>query len=215
MAEFPGPSETISKVLLSILPPKTYTYLSAFLPGLFFEVSIFLANPHFIEQLNLRANQAAQIGKYPKICIALFLGFVIGHALMLWVSFVHRVLGVLYRVSRFLWHGFCAWPLLPAVNKVISGKNWLSRSPWMVTRVLRPVEESAFGVDNARSEGVRRLWARLAHHLLGKQYGLETIEHLMQEEWNALYDAFGSIPIIPLGHHMLMVAFRRSDGGAY
>jgi hypothetical protein len=190
---------------LSILPPKPYTYLSAFLPGLFFEVSIFLGNPQLIEQLKLRADHAAQLGKYPKICIAVFLAFVIGHALMLWVGFVHRILGILYRLTRFLWRRFCVWPLLPTLNYAIKRQGWLSRRPWIFTSVLKPAQDAAINLDT-ESKGVRRLWSRLARHLFGKQYGMDTIDHLEQEEWNALYEAARSSPIIELGNHMLMIA---------
>jgi hypothetical protein len=212
MADFPGPSEA-AKVLLSILPPKPYTYLSAFLPGLFFEVSIFLGNPQLIEQLNLRADHSAQLGKYPKICIAVFLAYVIGHALMLWVGFVHRILRVLYRLSWFLWRRFCVWPLLPALNYAISQRGWLSRRPWIFTSVIKPAEDAALNLDK-ESAGVRRLWATLARHLFGKQYGMDTIDHLQQEEWDALYEAARSSPIVELGGHVLMIASQALGWGA-
>lgn len=209
MADFPGPSET-AKVLLSILPPKPYTYLSAFLPGLFFEVSIFLGNPQLIEQLKLRADHAAQLGKYPKICIAIFLAFVIGHALMLWVGFVRRILRGLYRLSWFLWRRFCVWPLIPLLNRLVKRLSaapgwWNRRVPWIQSKIFRPVHDAAYDFDT-ESGGVRRLWSRLVRHLFSKQYGMDTINHLEQEEWDALYGAARSSPIVELGGHMLMMA---------
>jgi hypothetical protein len=219
MADFPGPSETISKVLLSILPPKAYSCLTAFLPGLFFEVSVFLANPQLIEQLKDRADQAAQLGKYPEICIAIFLAFVIGHGLLLWVGFVHRVIGLFHRLGRSFGRRFCIWPLLPMLNYARSRRqgsvratiilwNWLGRlghSQWM-NRVFNHVQ-TAVNVDvDFDSEGVRKLWAKLARQLFGKQYGIDAIDRLEQKEWNALYEAARSNPVISLGDHMFMIA---------
>lgn len=231
MADFPlsGHSEAISKILLSVIPPRAYAYLSAFLPGLFFEVSIFLANPQFIHRLILDSDQAGPLGKYLKIAIAIFLAFMCGHAFILWVGIVHRILGVCYRVGRFLWRRFCAWPLLP-VLRYLSGakalpaadrsvpwlpfaawfsraKGWLSHRRWMQNSIQR-AQESTFGNDSrydSHSEGVRRLWATLARQVFDKRYGLN-LDHLEQGEWDALYEATSGTPLIHRDDHLLMVA---------
>ena len=85
MAEFPlaAHSEAVSKVLSSVLPPRTYAYLSAFLPGFFFEISICLADPRLVQGLIARSNQAANLGRYPKILIATLIAFILGNAFML------------------------------------------------------------------------------------------------------------------------------------
>lgn len=224
MAElFPG--EAVTKVLWSVLPPRTYAYLSAFLPGFFFEVSVCLANPQFVQQLIVRSNQAANLGRYPKILIAVFLAYVLGNAFMLWVGVAHRIVGVFYRVGAFLWRRFCAWPLLsvllylstvkalPAAEPSIPwlpfaawfnrAKGWLSHRGWMQKSIHR-AQEAALGHDS-NSEGVRKLWAILARQLFEKRYHVD-LNKLEQEEWNALYEAASGTPLNHLDNHLFMVA---------
>lgn len=227
MADFPlsGHTEAISKILLSVIPPRAYAYLAAFLPGLFFEVSIFLANPQFIDQLILDSNQAASLGKYLNIGIAVFLAFIVGTAFIFWVGIVHRILGVFYRVGRFLRRRFCAWPLLPILRYLSSAKalpaadrsvpwlpiaawfsrakGWLSHRGWMQKGIQR-AQEAAFGHDS-NSEGVRKLWAILARQVFEKRYHVD-LDKLEQEEWNALYEAASLTPLNHLDNHLLMVA---------
>lgn len=209
MAEFPlaGHSDTVSKVLSSVLPPRTYAYLSAFLPGFFFEVSICLAEPRFIQELIARSNQAANLGRYPKILIAVFLAFVLGNAFMLWVGIVHRILGVLFRISRFLWRRFCAWPLLPLLNRLVKRLSasrgwWNRRLPWIQDKIFRRVHDAAYALD-LLSQGVRKLWAILTLSLYKKHYGIDL--NLDQDELNALYLASSSVPMTKFSDHLLMV----------
>jgi hypothetical protein len=213
MPDFPlaEHSETLSKVLSSVLPPRMYSYLAAFLPGFFFEVSIFLGNPQYGQQLIARANEAAHLGRYTKILVAVFLAFVIGHALLLWVGMVHRILGQLYRVGRFLWRRFCVWPLLPVLNHLMAARGWWSRQPWMVY-LIRSAQVAAFGFGGP-SEGVRKLWAMLVRRLFDKHYGID-LNALEQEEWNALYEASGGTRIIQLPDHLLMLATEALGWGA-
>jgi len=208
MAEFPlsGHAETISRILSSVVPPRAYTYLSPFLPGLFFEGSIYFANPQFIQHPIL--SQSAHVGEYLKVFIALFLAFVVGHAFMLWVGIVYRILSVLYRVTRFLWRNFCHWPLHPILNWAMKPRtkpSW-SRQPWMMHRLQRLselVRDAVLDVDS-RSEGVRKLWAILARHQFNERFGIKLA--LDQEEWNALYEASRIAQLITLSDHLLMLS---------
>lgn len=204
MADFPlaGHTEAVSKVLSSVLPPRVYTYLAAFLPGFFFEICVFLANPQFGQQLIARSNQAAHLGRYSKILIAVFFAFVVGHAFLMWVGVVHRILGQLYRLGRFLWRRFCAWPLLPVLNRRMAARGWWSRRRWMGD-LIRSAQDTALGLDT--SEGVRRLWGKLARRLFGEHYGFD-LDPLDQGEWDALYEASSSTQITKLADHMLMLA---------
>jgi hypothetical protein len=206
MPEFPlsGYSEAISKVLSSVIPPKAYAYFIAFLPGLFFEISIFLANPILVGQLIATSNQVPGLGRYSGILVAVFLAFVIGNALVLWVATIHRTLAKFYGLARFLWRRFCVWPLLPFLNRLMVAQGWLSRRPWMAMNVLRPVQDTVLGMDR-RSEGVRRLWGTLAHRLFGERYGVD-LSSLSQDEWDALYEAASGTRPIQLSDHLLMVA---------
>jgi len=213
MAEFPlaGHSETVSKILSSVLPPRTYAYLSAFLPGLFFEVSICLANPQFSQQLIARSNQAANLGRYPKILIAIFLAFVLGNAFMLWVGIVQRILALVFRISRFLWRRFCVWPLLPLVNRLVKRLSaahgwWNRRLPWIHNKIFRPVHAAVYDFDFT-SAGVRKLWAILTRIVFKEHYGI-ALADLEQEEWNALYLASSTVTVTQFSDHVIMVAFQ-------
>jgi len=210
MAEFPlaGHSETVLKVLSTVLPPRTYAYVSAFLPGFFLEVSICLANPQFFQTLIVKSNQAANLGRYPKILIAVFLAFILGNAFMLWVGIVHRILGLLFRISRFLWRRFCAWPLLPLLNRLMKRMSaahgwWNRRVPWIQNKIFRPVHDAAYDFDFA-SAGVRKLWAILTRNIFKEHYGI-ALADLEQEEWDALYLASSGVPMTKFSDHLLMV----------
>jgi len=211
MAEFPlaGQTETVSKILSSVLPPRTYAYLSAFLPGLFFEISICLANPQFVQQLIAKSNQAANLGRYPKILIAVFLAFVLGNAFMLWVGVVQRILTLIFRITMFLWRRFCAWPLLPLLNRLVqrmvAAHGWWSRRlPWIQNKIRRPVHDAALNFDSA-SAGVRKLWAVLTRNVFKERYGI-ALTDLEQEEWDALYLASSTVPVNQFSDHLFMVA---------
>jgi hypothetical protein len=209
MAEFPlaGHSETVLKVLSTVLPPRTYAYVSAFLPGFFFETSICLANPQFVQQLIARSNQAANLGRYPKILIAVFLAFVLGNAFMLWVGIVHRILALIFRITRFLWRRFCAWPLLPVLNRLVKRLSathgwWNRRVPWIQNKIVRAVHAAIYEFD-LTSRGVRQLWAIITIRLFKNHYGIDL--DLDQDEWNALYLASSSVPMTKFSDHLLMV----------
>lgn len=211
MAEFPlaGHSETVSKILLSVLPPRAYSYLSAFLPGFFFEVSVCLAKPQVVQELIVRSNQAANLGRYPKLLIAAFLAFVLGNAFILWVGTVHRILALVFRVGRFLWRRFCTWPLLPLLNRLMKRLSsahgwWNRRLPWVQNKIFRPAHAVAHDFD-FDSAGVRKLWAILTGNVFKEHYGI-TLAGLEQEEWNALYEASVGAPPITFSDHLLMTA---------
>jgi hypothetical protein len=211
MAEFPlaKHSEAVSKVLSIVLPPRTYAYLSAFLPGLFFEVSICLAKPRLVEKLIARSNEAANLGRYPKILIAIFLAFVLGNAFMLWAGTVHRILGRLFRMGRFLRRWFCGRALLPLLNRLVkrlaATRGWWNRRlPWIQTRISRSVYAAAYDDDFA-SEGMRKLWAILTRNLFKRNYGID-LAVLKQKEWDALYQAAVAARMTEFSDHLLMVA---------
>lgn len=211
MAEFPiaKHSEAVSKVLLSVLPPKTYAYLSAFLPGFFFEVSICLAKPQLVQKLIARSNEAANLGRYPKILIAVFLAFAIGNAFILWAGTIYRILARLFVTGRILWRWFCVRALVPLLNRLIRRLAtthgwWNRRLPWIQARILRSVNAAAYDFDFA-SEGMRKLWAILTSNLFKKHYGID-LAALRQKEWNALYQASSAARMTQFSDHLLMVA---------
>jgi hypothetical protein len=78
----------LSVDLSKALPPKPYLYFSAFLPGLFFEFSILLANPDLARQLVLRSQEGVLLGRYFILFVGLFFAFVIGYTFLLFTSLV-------------------------------------------------------------------------------------------------------------------------------
>jgi hypothetical protein len=216
MADFPS-SDAITKILSSVLPPKTYALFTPFLPGIFFEVSVVHANPQLAQQLILRSNEAALLGKYSALFIAVFGAFVIGHALIMWTNLVHRVLSLLYRTSRFFWRRFNDWPLAPFLSWLVTKQqqkvanatpqSWWRRPHWIVNYLKyrhRKAQDLVFGLDDT-SEGARKVWALIARHMFEKRFGID-LSHVSQEELNALYAISQSAPWIALSNHLLMVA---------
>ena len=98
-ADFPNPkaSDVLSGVVEKLIPPRAYTYLFAALPGLFFEISILVANPERMCELVAKAQDGFGLNHYELVGMALILAFIIGNAFMLLVSFNQLLLGKLYR----------------------------------------------------------------------------------------------------------------------
>jgi hypothetical protein len=101
--------------LSRVLPPKTYLYFSAFLPGLFFVFSVLLANPELASQLAARSHEGFGFGRYFTLVIGLFFGFVIGNALMLFTSLVQYAIRCIYRIVLFFWEQIQTHILLPVL----------------------------------------------------------------------------------------------------
>src|SRR5258708_389006 len=125
MADFPGSevSNAISKVISSVVPPHLYVFLVALLPGLFFELSILLANPSVFCELVAKGRDGSGMGRYAIWCVALFFAFVIGNAFILLVTLIQRLLGYLYRLWAWVREELCIWPLSPLIV-------WLSKKQW-------------------------------------------------------------------------------------
>ncbi len=202
MADFPGSEVTnaISKVISSVIPPQTHVYLVALVPGVFFELSILLANPSVFCELVARAQDASGLGKYAIGGIALFFAFIIGNAFILAVTLIQRIFGHVYRLLVVVWEELCIWPLFPVMT-------WLGRKPWFGRRRrLRDFGErvqltvSQTPID----EGARKLWSLLAGRLLREKYAIEP-KLLDQEEWDALYWTLGTLRIEDIRGAMTMI----------
>ena len=194
MADFPvgGISEAVSKVLSSIIPPRTYTYLTAFIPGLFFQISLAFANPSYVSQLVARLHEALPLRPYMLLAIGLFLTFLIGNSFMLFVSIlIQRLLAMVYKLWAFVWIQFCKWPILPVSSWLLKSPRWNKRR-W-VPDLARYAQAKALGFPD-ESRGARKCWAIFARQVLLNQYGIK-VDALEQEEWNALYSAFAPIKI--------------------
>jgi len=99
--------------LSKTLPPKTYLYFSAFMPGLFFVCSVLLADPDLTYQLAVRSHNGFGFGRYFTAFLGLFLAFVIGNAFMLFASLVQYAMRWAYRIGLVLWEQGQTRILLP------------------------------------------------------------------------------------------------------
>jgi hypothetical protein len=200
MADFPNVSGVISEVISSVVPPRAYIFMVAVLPGLFFEISILLANPALFCELIARARDGFGLSHYETLGLSLALAFVIGNAFILLVTLIQRLLGYLYRLLASLWQELCAWPLLPLTDW-LQKKRWWAKRRWL-TRLFIHVRSRhlPFPMD----EGARRLWAIVARRLLREKYGIHP-KDLGQEEWNALYAALGTLTITDIRGSMTMI----------
>jgi hypothetical protein len=202
MPDFPVSGEAITKVLSNVLPPRTYTYLSAMIPGLFFELSILIGNPSYVRQLLDKTRAYFAFDRYTILAVALFLAFVIGNGFMLFVGLIQWLFRFVYKLRAFLWRQFCKWPLLPF-------SNWIRRQPFWGKRQWvhefgNNITDRAGPFGSSVPEGVRKCWARFARQIL-KTYGIDH-EDLDQEEWNALYGTLGTLTLREQRGSVFMIA---------
>jgi len=184
-------SEAVARLLSNLMPPKTYRYLFACLPGLFFEVCVLIANPALIRGLDVRVQELITLGHLTKVLIALFLAFIIGTAFTLFVSLVRQLLDFVFKLASFFWRQICGWPLLPLMSRMTKTPRW-QRRRWVHT-FYNYVHAKHYALpDNFLDP--ERCWGRIARSLLKNSYDIDP-EHLSQEEWNALY--FALAPLTP------------------
>ncbi|MGC1619768.1 MAG: hypothetical protein WA765_14860, partial [Candidatus Acidiferrum sp.] len=71
--ELPHPksSEVLSGVIDKLIPPRAYNYLFAALPGLFFEISILVANPERMCELVVKAQDGFGLNHYELVGLGL------------------------------------------------------------------------------------------------------------------------------------------------
>jgi hypothetical protein len=184
-------SDAISKVISSVIPPRAYEFLFALIPGLFFEISVHLANPALVYALIARAKDAVGPSHYATLGLALFLAFIIGNAFMFLVLLVQSLLSYPYRLRAIVWEEFCTWALFPLTTR-LQGKQWWSgrRTLSDFARYVQNVRMRQLGVD--LDQDTRKCWALFAKRLLKDRYGIEAAG-LGQDEWNVLYWILGPL----------------------
>jgi len=130
--DFPGSiaSDALSGVVEKLIPPRAYILLFAALPGLFFEISLLLANPDRMGDLVATAQDGFGLRHYELAGLALILAFMIGNAFMLLVGFVEWLLIKLYRRT------------LKGVDRVIPEDD---RKCWAA--IARQVLKAKYGID--------------------------------------------------------------------
>lgn len=188
--------------LTKALPPRPYLYLSAFLPGLFFELSILLAHPERVCELALRTREAVGLGSYLTVLIGLFFAFVIGNALMLFSSVIQSVVGFLYRYGFSLWelyrkhvlYRFLTWmthrwkPAPPPTPENPNPVPTPRRAPRWINALYQRTLDKAHGLPSPDEKDEYRWWETFARHLLLKRYDLAE-EKFPTASFGPLYDA--------------------------
>jgi hypothetical protein len=157
--------------LSKVLPENPHNYLAPFLPGVFFEVSILIANPGFVSQLAAKSQQSLALGYYVTLGIALFLAFAIGNGFLLLVTLIEYLLGWLYTLRRLLWKGLCRGPLQRFSGWLlarIKKPGW--RQAWAV-KLNRHMQVVIYGSDEMRN--ISACWHIFARRLLETRYGID------------------------------------------
>ena len=173
--------------LSKAVPRGAFTYISALIPGLFFEISVLFGNPELVTRLISRPQQAFVLSHYLQLAIALFLAFVIGNAFLIFVALIQLLLGYLYRFWSLLREEFCKWPLFPVLNWLLKKPFWASRR--RVIHFHRWVIEQAFPSSTELAKA-QKCWRLLARKLLKARYGIEIDQ--LGEEWSAVYWTIGT-----------------------
>lgn len=156
--------------LSKVLPPRPYLYLSAFMPGLFLELSILFANPDLARQLALRSQEGFAPGRYVTLLVGLFLAFVIGNALMLFVWLIQRAIEWAYRNALSLWEKFETHALLPYLRKKMTESQRIP--PKWVLALHARTAKNVRRVRDVEPSDDYLWWETFTKRLLLKRYGL-------------------------------------------
>jgi hypothetical protein len=78
--------------LSKVLHPRVLDVLTAFMPGLFFEICVLVGNPGLVLSVSRPPLDRPSI-----IAIAVFIAFVIGDFFILWIIFIQAAFKVLFR----------------------------------------------------------------------------------------------------------------------
>jgi hypothetical protein len=164
--------------LAKALPPRFWGVLTAFLPGLFFEISVVIGNPELIQ----RVKTPTELDRVSLTIIALVIAFIVGNALMLWVRFLQRAFELLYRLARSTWVKFLEY--------LLRAKGSPPRLSWFASS--RFVNNAYRKVHDSDLEGVQRAWRKAAAQLLSRRYGIEPPSPAHSNEWDAWSSALGN-----------------------
>ena len=187
----------------NIVPVRAFAYLAAFIPGLFFIISLSLANPDLIRNLVDQEQSIYDFGGSTLVAIGLVIAFVIGTGFILWVRLIQRLFGYLYFLRTILWTLFCKWPVLP-VLRWLTGKPFWNKRRW-VHLLLHSIHRKAIVFD-PRLKEVQTCWHGAAAELLKKGYGIDR-EGTERFDWGVWYSVLGKPSAADLRGSILMIAF--------
>jgi len=168
------------------LPTKAYSYLAALLPGLFFEISVMLANPQLVSRLLADFQEVFSLARYLTLAAALFLAFVIGNGFMVGITLVQRFLIHVYRLGAYIWTQLCSLLLAPLTLCLL--KNPLQRRPKIRAALVRlnryAVLRQFPGYGNLKA--IDRCMYEFARELVRTKYGINP-ENIRPDEWPILF----------------------------
>jgi hypothetical protein len=162
------------------------------MPGLFFELSVLLANPDLACRLALRSQEGLGFGRYLTLFAALFFAFVIGNAFMLLTGLILSAVYRAYRICLLLWEQFESHILLPTLAWLVhtrppSPPSTASANPsaapnpipirrwtpphWLFALYARTIN-NVQNVHSSQPSDAYLWWETLAKRLLLKRYGL-------------------------------------------
>ena len=174
-----------------LVPTRFFDYVAPLFPGLFFEISVLIANPNLIRQFLANTAQVLGGSHYLPVAIGLFIAFAVGFGALMFVSLLAWFLTVLVRRPlTFLWKRCCALIFLPLLNRFVKGKP-VRMKHTSVQTLLRYLQGKAFPpVVSEEFDRIRRCWIALARELLTKRYGPEAVHAIgpaQGEDWSVLY----------------------------
>ena len=178
--------------LSKALHPRFWDLLPAFMPGLFFEICVFLAEPDWV----YRTLGHAQLERYLEIMIALILAFILGNGFMFWVMMLRTAWERLY-----LWAG-SAWARL--LKYLVSSKGNPPKRPrlgkfkWVDDAYIR-------STANPGAKGASEAWSTAASKLLERRYGIDPLEIHSPQEWEAWRSALGTPKVEDIRGSLLVV----------
>lgn len=170
-----------------LVPIRFYYYIAPVFPGLFFEISVALANPELSRHLVARIEQGLWSGHYLTILISLFVAFAVGFGAIMFVSLLTWILSFIRGFLAFSWGKSCAHVLLPLITSLFRKRPSWQRQRWL-QKLQRYLFSQAFPDDHEFRE-VSQCWRTFASELLVQRYRLERMDALRLEDsdWRVLY----------------------------
>lgn len=175
--------------LSNAIPAGAYNYIAAFLPGLFFVVSLTLANPGFVSKVAANLPAIFPLSEYVKLGIGLFLAFVIGNGFMMGITLIQWMLGYIYRLAAFFRRLFYSWIVFPVVNKYISkpSKSGQGGRPLWVVKLHQRAHLIRYGIEENERQDFNRCLYTITRQLLETKYGIRTENIRDLINWQIFY----------------------------
>ncbi len=184
----PGLQPGIHVHLSDVIPASAYTYLAAFLPGLFFEISVALANPGLVTKIAVTSPQALIQNQYIEWAVILFIAFTLGNGFMMFISLIRWFLREAYISAFFARRRVYERFLIPRVDRWIAkrlgapGKSvprWLAGLKGHFNYFTR-------GIDEETKE-INQCLGILATRLLESKYSVKLDDQVHISNWSAFY----------------------------